>query len=204
MGVFYTNLDDKFSKVKRIVGDIGTSKEETYESGYYLLREINSETKEKKDFLVREVNTLKFLFKRYWLLAIALFVLDMLFILFSPLVATTFLLSLEAILYFSEPYKNIKRAKKTILIVKIISISLFLYSSYTLFGGGLAEITSSLQTTKITLFMLIILYARTTLQGMFRKYEEIYKLVNYTNNSGELIYNEETDAEEFYVWANKL
>jgi hypothetical protein len=205
---YYVNDDSDFSATRKIEGKIGKSNLPTFSTDCLLLREevVDKKTGEMTPqlFTVRPVNTIAFVSKKLWFVIVPFVLLSIMFIFYAPLYAIPFFIVVEAFIYFGKPYETINRAKKTTVGVRVISVILFLISSYFLFNKGLTGIASSIMITKVTLFMLILLYARMSIQGFMRKYEKIYKLVSFENKKKGTSYNEESDENEYYVWEKTL
>jgi len=205
--IYYTNDSSDFSEVRRIKGKIGKRDKNDTPSDCISLREEKEDDKGKKQikwFTIRPLDTYKFLAKKYWMFSIFYCILVILFLFYSPLYAIPFVLLMEGAIYFFKPYETIGRAKTTDLFVKASVILLFLISAYFLFGKGLGNIANSMTITKITLFMTIILYSRTAVQKLIKKYKKIYKLVKYESEDGKEEYNEEYEGYNYYLWEKQI
>ncbi len=194
---FFTNTERDFSSVKKIIGAIGKPNvqhgSDPIPEDCYLFKE-ESDTGQ-KTFFLKKLDTRLFLLKKYWYFAVPLFILSLLFVLYTPVYAILVMAGMELFLHYLNPFTSITKASRGLTIIRWLSVVMFLVSGYYLFRG-LENIDLSLQISQTLLFSTILVYARFNIQGIANKYREIYLLVEDCFS--------ELDDSGVFVWRKQL
>ena len=187
MDTFYTNADEKFDKIKKIRGVIGTIEDKL------VFKRTDTEANTK--YGVTRLNTYLFLAKKYWWVTIVVGLLFAVYLYKYKLYALLLVVLTELYLYKTQPFKTYQRAKNHNKIITWTAIALFLVSGYFLFGS-LENMRERLSIIQALLYGTMLFYARFHIEGIINKYREIYILNKENKNQSEYT--------EVYIWRKTI
>jgi len=200
---YYTNLSENFSKVKKIEGIIGKDKNGNENSPLIFREYVRGENGKEtiKEFKIKRVDTRKFLLKKYWWIFSVIGILYLIFIYKYIYLGIAWIATIEAMLYFLQPFKTYDRAKKYNTYIMIFGSILFLVSGFFLFGN-LDNMRAKLDFVQFSLYGTVLLYARYHIEGMFKKYKEIYLLL--LRHNPETFSSKDDDDQPVYIWRDQI